>query len=294
MRSFACRRLGSLGLAFRSAPATTTIAQTTITGLHQGRSRSHAPLSLARAAADKRRARVSSRRRETRECCGLAGENVRPRIKLSGVAARRVFAERSIRLKPVCVAPGVGWRKRAGVCEDQLAMSNARNDIALTHDNARSVIAPAVCLDARAALAARVFDRPSRPDPFERAAGRNRARCEQGQEPRPVAKRFGAAAAATGTGDQERAAVHLAVAAGRRPRNPGCKPPRCLKPLATRLEAIDGRGTRAENRSGRCEACAATSSAQGRAFCRGAANRGCRLMPKDGLSASSGWLRRPG
>jgi hypothetical protein len=290
MRSFACRRLGSLGLTFRSAPANTTIAQTTITGLHQGRSRSHARLSFASAAADKRRARVSSRRRETRECCGLAGENVRPRIKLSGVAACRVFAERGIRLKPVCVAPGVGWRKRAGVCEDRLAMSNARNDIALTHDNACSVIAPAACLDARAA--ARVFDRPSRPDPFERAVGRNRARCEQRQEPRPVVRRFGAAAAATGTGEQERAAVHLAVAAGRWPRNPGCKPPRCLKPLATRLEAIDRRGTRAENRSGRCEA--ATSSAQGRAFCRGVANRGCRLMPKDALSASSGWLRRPG
>jgi hypothetical protein len=288
MRSFACRRLGSLGLAFRSGPANTAIAQTTIKD--QGGPRAHAPLSFASAAAADGRARVSGR--EPAACCGLAGENVRRRIKLSGVAARPVFAARGLPLKPNCVAAGVGWRKRAGVCEDQLAMSNARNDIALTRDNACSVIASGAWLDVRAALAARVSDRPRRPDPFERIGCCNQARFEQRQEPRPLAERFDAAAAAIGTADEERAARHLAVAAAHPPRNRRCKPPRCLKPLATSLEAIDGRGTRADKRSGRREA--ATSSARGRAFCRGVANRGCKLMQRDRLSASSGWLRRPG
>ena len=264
MRSFACRRLGSLGFAFRSAPANTTMAQTP--RLHHGGLRAHARLSFASAAAGDERARVSCRRRETKERGGLADENVRPRIKLSGVAARRMFAERGIHRKPLCVAAGVRWRKRAGGCEDQPAMSNARNDIALTHDNACSVIAPGACLDARATVAARASDRPSRREPLERIAWCKESRFEHREEPHPLAKRFGAAA--TGTGDEERAARQLAVAAANRPRNR--KPPRRLKPLPTRLEAIDGRGPREENCCGRRDACvAATSSAQGRAFCRG-------------------------
>jgi hypothetical protein len=295
MRSFACRRLGSLGHTFRSGPANTTIAQTTIARPHHGGQRSHAPLSFASAAAVDGRARVSCRGRETMVRCGLAGENVRPRIKPSGVAARLVFAERGIRLKPVCVADGVGWTNPAAVCEDQLAMSNARNDIALTHDKACSVIAPGACRDARAAVTARVSDRPRGTDPCKRIAWCNQARFEQRQEPRPPAKRFSTAAVAMGAGDEERAARHLAVAAARRPRSRRRRPPRCLKRLATSLEAIGGRGSGAEKRYGRREpGAAATPSARGRAFCRGVAHRGCRLVQRAGLSASSGWLRRPG
>ena len=291
MRSFACRRLGSLGFAFRSAPANTTVAQTT--RLHHGGPRSHAPLAFASAAASDERARVSRRRRETIERGGLADKNVRPQIKLSGVAARQVSAARRIRRKPVCVAAGVGWRK--GVCEDQLAMSNAGNDIVLTHDNACSVIAPAACLKARAVLAARVSDRPHRLEPLEPIAWCKESRFEPREEPLLLAKRFGAAVAATSTGDEERAARHLAVAAANRPRNRRRKPLRCLKPRPTRLEAIGGPGLREEKCGGRREAwVAATSSAQGRAFCRGIGNRGCRLNHRDRLTASSGWLRRPG
>jgi hypothetical protein len=292
MRSCACRRLGSLGFAFRSAPANTTIAQTT--RFHHGGPHSHAPLSFASAVAGDAGARVGCGRRETTECCGLADENVRPRIKLSGVAARQVFAARDIRLKPLCVVAGVGSRNRAGVCEDQLAMSNVRNDIALTHDNACSVIARGACLDARAALAARVSDWPNRLEPLGPIAWCKGSRFERREVPQLLAKRFGAAAAATRTGDEERAARHLAVTAANRPRNRRRKPPRCLKPLPTSLEAIDGRGTRAEKRSGQRQGGVATSSSQGRAFCRGIGRRGCRLMQRDRLSASSGWLRRPG
>jgi hypothetical protein len=291
MRGFACRRLGSLELTFRSGPANTTMAQTTVTRPRHGGQRSHALLSFASMAARDGRARVSSRRRETIDGCGLAAENVRARSKPSGVAAPLVFAARDIRLKPGSLAVGVGWWNWAAVCEDQLARSNVRNDIALTHDKTCSVIAAGPCLDARAILAARLSNRSSGADPLKRAAGCNKARFEQRQEPCGLAKR--SRAAAVGAGEDELAARHLAVAPALRPRSRRHKPPRCLKPLATSLEAIGGRGTRAEKRYARCDPCAvATSSAQGRAFCRGVISRACRLMPRDGLSASSGWLRR--
>jgi hypothetical protein len=107
-------------------------------------------------------------------------------------------------------------------------MSNARNDIALTHDNACSVIVPGACLDARATVAARASDRPSRREPLERIAWCKESRFEHREEPHPLAKRFGAAA--TGTGDEERAARQLAVAAANRPRNR--KPPRRFEAAA--------------------------------------------------------------
>lgn len=291
MRSFACRRLGSLRLTFRSGPANTTMAQTTVTRPHHGGQRSHALLSFASMAAGDGRARVSSRRRETIDGCGPAAENVRARSKPSGVAAPLVFAARDIRRKPGCVAVGVGWWDWAAVCEDRLAMSNVRNDIAPTHDKTCRVIAAGPCLEARATVAARLSNRSSGTDPLKRAAWCNKARFAQRQEPRPLAKR--SRAAAVGGGEDELS--HLAVAPALRPRSRRHKPPRCLKPLATSLEAIGGRGTRAEKRYARRDPRAvATSSAQGRAFCRGVIRHGCRLMPGDGLSASSGWLRRPG
>jgi hypothetical protein len=70
----------------------------------------------------------------------------------------------------------------------------------------------------------------------------------------------------------------------------------CLKPPPTSLEAIGPRCRCAEKRGFRCEPCStATPTFRGRAFCRGLLRRSrSRVNPRDGLSASSGWLRRPG
>jgi hypothetical protein len=75
-----------------------------------------------------------------------------------------------------------------------------------------------------------------------------------------------------------------------------CNSPRCLKPLATSLEARGRQLRRAENcRGGRKPWAGAMLTFRGRAFCRGLLRRPrSRVYPRDGLCASSGWLRRPG
>ena len=75
-----------------------------------------------------------------------------------------------------------------------------------------------------------------------------------------------------------------------------CNSPRCLKPLATSLEAIGRRLRRVEKCCGRRQPSAETTLIfRGRAFCRGLPRRPrSRVYSRDGLSASSGWLRRPG
>jgi hypothetical protein len=238
MRSFACRRLGSLGLTFRSGPANTAIAQTTITRADHGGERSHAPRFLPGAAASDGRTRVSCRRPETMAYRGLEGENVIACIKLTGVATPRLFAEPGICVEAVCAADGVGRKNRAGVSEDQLAISNARNDTALTHDKVCSVIASAACVDARVAVAARVSDRSS--DPARSQLSRGPTRFASSRASKARAKRIGVAAVAMRAGGEARAARHLAVAAVLRPRSHRRKPSRRLKPLATSLEAMTG------------------------------------------------------
>jgi hypothetical protein len=73
-------------------------------------------------------------------------------------------------------------------------------------------------------------------------------------------------------------------------------PPRCLKPLPTSLEAIGRPCRRAENGGFRPRPCGqATRPSRGRAFCRGLLRRSrSQVNPREGLSASSGWLGRTG
>ena len=287
MPSFVCRRLGALGLTLRSGPANTTIAQTTITRADHGGQRPHALFFFA----SDGRAGVSCGRRQTLACGGLEGENVMACIKRPGFVAQRVFAEPGICGEPVCVADRVGRKNRAAVCEHHLAMSNAGNGNALTHDKVCNVIAPGARVDAYAAVAARVSDRLSDPDAFATVAWCNKVGFEPRPQPRPRAKRIGAAAVAMPAGDQERAAPYLAVAAALRPRSRRRKSSRCLKPLATSLEAIDGRGTREAPRRILCGG-DLKRSRQGILPRR--RSSGLQVNGKDGRSASSGWLRRPG
>ena len=261
MRSFACRRWGSLALARRSGPANTTIAQATLTLSHHRLHRAHAALSCACVAEGEGRPRVISSRRRTTECCGPAGENVGPLTKTSGLVALLLFAPRGMDVEPVGAAAAVGWTNRVG----------ARDT--LTHAKGWRVTP---CLDARAAVPGRIFGQPNGRD---LSAHRGSLRAPPGAVMAPA---------------EELAVPQFATAVPLPARGRRRQPPRCLKPLATSLEAIGRRDSRAERCGRREPGAAATSASQGSACCRGAANHGCSLMPTYGLCAPSGWLRGPG
>jgi len=239
MRSFACRRLGSLALALGRGQVDTTIAQATFTLSHHGGPRAHAALSCGRAAAGDVRPRMISSRPFPTGCCGPAGGNVRPSTKTSGLARLRLFARRGMGVEPVGAAGALGG-------------PNSRDDMALTHDSGRMVMAPAACADARAAVPGRIFDQPSSRD-LSVHQGSFRARQESW---RAAAKEPGAGELAEG---------QFATAASPLPRGRRRKPPRCLKPPATSLEAIGGRDSGTERRGRREPGAAAMSASLGRA-----------------------------
>jgi len=266
MRSFACRRLGSLALALGRGQADSTIAQATFTLSHHGGQCAHAAPSCARAADGDVRLRMISSRPQPTGCCGPAGGNVRPSTKTSGLAGLRLFARRGKGVEPVGAADALGWPNSRDAREGRPAMPDARDDMALTHDRGRMVMAPAACADARAAVPGRIFDQPNSRD-LSVHQGSLRARQETSWR-----------AAAKEPGAGELAARQFAAAASPLPRGRRRKPPRCLKPPATSLEAIGGRDSCAERR-GRREPGAASASGQG-AFRRGAADHGCWSMQR--------------
>jgi hypothetical protein len=69
--------------------------------------------------------------------------------------------------------------------------------------------------------------------------------------------------------------------------------PRCLKRSSTSLEAIGPPQGRVGKRCARRIRCA-EASVRVRALCRGLPDHVCELIQEDGLSVSSGWLRRSG
>ena len=229
MRSFACRRLGLLALVLGRGQAKTTIAQATFTLSHHGGHRAHAALSSPRAAGGDGRPRIISSRRQTTDCCGPAGENVRPSTKTAGIAELRLFARRGVGVEPVCAADALGRPNLFDARDARPAKPDARAAIALTRDRGRTLMAPATCLDARVAIRGASL--------ISQTAETCRcitARFEQRQETswRPPARRPGAG---------ELAARQFATAASPPPNGRRRKPPRCLKPRATSLEAIGRR-----------------------------------------------------
>jgi len=152
MRSFACRRLGLLALVLGRGQAKTTIAQATFTLSHHGGHRAHAALSSPRAAGGDGRPRIISSRRQTTDCCGPAGENVRPSTKTAGIAELRLFARRGVGVEPVCAADALGRPNLFDARDARPAKPDARAAIALTRDRGRTLMAPATCLDARVAI----------------------------------------------------------------------------------------------------------------------------------------------
>jgi hypothetical protein len=290
MRSFACRRLGSLALARRSGPANITIAQATFTlSDHRGH-HAHAALSAARAAAGEGRPPVIFLRRQTTDCGGPAGETVRPSTQTSGMPARLLFALRRMGGEPACAADAVGWTNSLDARAERLARPKACDDMALTHDKGWMMMAPRACLDARAAVPGRIFAKPSGRDV---SVHQGSLRAIPGTVMAPVGEATRRRHRRDAAGE-ELAARQFATTASLRSRGRRRKPPRCLKPRATSLEATGGRDSRAEQCGRRKPGAAAPSTSQDWAFCRVARDHGCRLMQRNGLSAPSGWLRRPG
>ena len=258
MRSFARRRLESLANALRTGPANTAIARMPITPSNDRHRRSHTPRSGATVADGEGRQPVICLRGQAPDC-GPQGENVRPMTQGPRIAAALLLAGRGTLIAPAGVADAVGPRNRVVALLHRRALRHAREDIALTHDEGRVLMAPGACLDACAAFRACILGWQNGQDLLGRVAWFTRARFDPCAA-RP-AKPSGVAAVGTEAGEAALVARRRAAAARR-------EPSRCLKPLATSLES--DRPTR----RGRDEpGAAATRTSGGRTFCRGLSRR---------------------
>jgi hypothetical protein len=280
MRGFAWRRRGFETLELCGGPTNTAIVRTTITASHHGCQRSRAARAWPTAAGRDEQQRVIWMRRPARNCRGRDDENLKAGTKAAGITAPLAFATPGVGLEPPCPADAVARRNWAAArmfppgksapCADAQS-SPSRHCARAVHRGARSV-----------------SPRRNRQEPFRPVE--RFTKCRRSMPPRS------APAVATGSGADRFAAGQIG-STGSAPRREGAaQPPRCLKRLGTSLEARGQRYSRAEKRCGRREPRAeATLAFRGRAFCRALPRKSpLQVNQQHGLSASSGWLRRPG